>query len=186
MALAPPLESASRAESARPSPSRLCALRQCPPSSARAAQVLLVADETALPALAGIVEELAACPTPPATQAIIEIPEASDRLPLPHWPGLDVRWAPRHGGAHGAGMTSLLAQILAPRSAAAAVELDEIDIETTLPWERSEGGADGFYAWVAGESAAVMVIRKHLLQERGLPRAAASLMGYWRLGRVIE
>ncbi|WP_337185164.1 siderophore-interacting protein [Phenylobacterium sp.] len=149
-------------------------------------RVLLIADETALPAAAGILEELAARPDPPAAQAFIEVPDPEDALPLPDWPGLDVRWLPRSGAPHGEGMTQALSLAQTPAAASADGPLEAIDIEAVLPWERAAGAADGFYAWVAGESAAVMAIRRELVQARGLARNAINLMGYWRLGRVLD
>jgi NADPH-dependent ferric siderophore reductase len=38
--------------------------------------------------------------------------------------------------------------------------------------------------WVAGEAAAVQRVRKHLFEERGLPRAQATVRGYWKQGRA--
>lgn len=151
-------------------------------------RVLLIADETALPALAGILEDLAGREAPPATQAFVEIPHADDALPVATWPGLDVEWMPRGAAAHGARMIEALAMARTPALAAAGApeRVGEIDIEAVLPWERASQGADGFYAWVAGESAAVMAIRRELVQQRGLDRRAINLMGYWREGRVIE
>jgi NADPH-dependent ferric siderophore reductase len=37
--------------------------------------------------------------------------------------------------------------------------------------------------WVAGEAAAVQRIRRHLFEDRGLPRSQASVRGYWKHGR---
>jgi NADPH-dependent ferric siderophore reductase len=37
--------------------------------------------------------------------------------------------------------------------------------------------------WAAGEAAAVQRIRRHLFDDRGLPRAAATIRGYWKHGR---
>jgi len=34
--------------------------------------------------------------------------------------------------------------------------------------------------WVAGEAAAVHRIRRHLFDERGLPRRQATIRGYWK------
>ena len=36
------------------------------------------------------------------------------------------------------------------------------------------------YFWMAGESAQMRAIRKHLMRERGLPGTAYDVMGYWR------
>ena len=38
--------------------------------------------------------------------------------------------------------------------------------------------------WVAGEAAAMQRIRKHLFEERGLPRAHCTVRGYWKRGRA--
>ena len=36
------------------------------------------------------------------------------------------------------------------------------------------------YFWMAGESAQMRAIRKHLMRERQLPSTAYDVMGYWR------
>lgn len=54
------------------------------------------------------------------------------------------------------------------RSALAAAVAD-------IEWPPGEG-----YFWMAGESAQMRAIRKHLMRERGLPSAAYDVMGYWR------
>lgn len=148
--------------------------------------VLLIADETALPALAGILETLAARPSPPATQAFIEIPQAQDALTLPTWPSLGLTWMPRGSAGHGENMIDALSLAVLPVGGARPGALDAVDIDVALPWERATQGVDGFYAWVAGESAAVMAIRRELVAARGLDRRAINLMGYWREGRALE
>lgn len=44
-----------------------------------------------------------------------------------------------------------------------------------IDWPEGEG-----YFWMAGESAQMRAIRKHLMRERRLPPAAYDVMGYWR------
>jgi NADPH-dependent ferric siderophore reductase len=44
-----------------------------------------------------------------------------------------------------------------------------------IDWPEGRG-----YFWMAGESAQMRAIRKHLMRERGLPNAAYDVMGYWR------
>jgi NADPH-dependent ferric siderophore reductase len=44
-----------------------------------------------------------------------------------------------------------------------------------IDWPEGEG-----YFWMAGESAQMRAIRKHLMRERRLPNAAYAVMGYWR------
>jgi NADPH-dependent ferric siderophore reductase len=41
----------------------------------------------------------------------------------------------------------------------------------------------GARVWVAGEAAAVQRIRRHLFQDRGMPRTQATVRGYWKHGR---
>jgi len=40
--------------------------------------------------------------------------------------------------------------------------------------------------WAAGEAAAVQRIRRHLFVDRGLPRAHATVRGYWKHGRSAD
>lgn len=44
-----------------------------------------------------------------------------------------------------------------------------------IEWPSGEG-----YFWMAGESAQMRAIRKHLMRERQLPSHAYDVMGYWR------
>jgi NADPH-dependent ferric siderophore reductase len=37
--------------------------------------------------------------------------------------------------------------------------------------------------WAAGEAAAMQRLRRHLFDERGVPRSAAVVRGYWKRGR---
>ncbi|MFF8915396.1 siderophore-interacting protein [Streptomyces sp. NPDC015032] len=65
--------------------------------------------------------------------------------------------------------------------------------EVTVHWvHRDRGGrladavrgaglpAGSGAAWLAGEAGAVRALRRHLVEERGLPRAAVEFSGYWR------
>ncbi len=45
----------------------------------------------------------------------------------------------------------------------------------TIDWPAGDG-----YFWMAGESAQMRAIRKHLMRERRLPSTAYDVMGYWR------
>jgi NADPH-dependent ferric siderophore reductase len=46
--------------------------------------------------------------------------------------------------------------------------------------------AGSVHAFVHGEASAVREIRRHLLVDRGLPRAALSISGYWKRSRTEE
>jgi NADPH-dependent ferric siderophore reductase len=49
------------------------------------------------------------------------------------------------------------------------------EVVETIDWPDGDG-----YFWMAGESAQMRAIRKHLMRERRLPNAAYDVMGYWR------
>ena len=57
------------------------------------------------------------------------------------------------------------------------VESATAEIVRGIDWPEGEG-----YFWMAGESAQMRAIRKHLMREVGLPHAAYDVMGYWRGG----
>lgn len=160
-----------------------------PPASAR--HILLAADETALPALSGIIEQLAARPERPLVEAFVEVPSAGDRINLPAWPELSLTWLPREG-AHAStrpGNRLIEAVRAAPLPQPAggdATPLEEVDIDTVVPWDRAQALDGDFYAWIAAESEAVMALRTYLVKDRGLDRRALNLMGYWRLGKVYD
>ncbi|MEH1101565.1 siderophore-interacting protein [Micromonospora sp. CPCC 205561] len=120
--------------------------------------VLLVADETALPAAAGI---LAWLPPDTRVRAWIEVPDAADIQRLPSAARAEVTWIVRGGTA--AGSTLLVDAVRAAR----------------LP----EGTP---YAWIAGESSMVRAVRRHLVAERGLDRRRVTFSGYWRRGASEE
>ncbi len=42
----------------------------------------------------------------------------------------------------------------------------------------------GVRIWAAGEAAAMQRLRRHCFEERGLPRASATIRGYWKAGRT--
>jgi NADPH-dependent ferric siderophore reductase len=118
---------------------------------------LLVADDTGLPALSGILESL-----PPGTpvRAFVEVADADERQPVRDDPAFQVEWYFRDGAEPGT--TSAL-----------------LEAVRAIPWP---GGTP--YVWGGAESRTLTTIRKHLRGEIGLPREAVSLVGYWRRGAV--
>lgn len=155
-------------------------------------QVLLIGDETALPAIAGILEELARQSVPPQVQAYIEVPHGLDALQLTCPADAQVVWLPRDtlGLRHGEGMVQaakgLASLPTAPASRSDALPLQEVDIDTQILWELAQPAGQACYAWVAGESGAVMNIRRYWVGELGLDRRALTFMGYWREGRALD
>ena len=160
-----------------------------PPQGMR--KVLLIGDETALPAIAGILEELAHHPDTPQVQVFIEVPEESDCQNLVCGPNTKIHWLPRAslGKQHGDGMILAARELasLPPRrlQAKACAVLQELDLDNQRLWERASARHNEFYAWVAGESMAVMAIRRFFVHECGMDRKALTLMGYWKLGRSL-
>lgn len=161
-----------------------------PPNNLR--ELLLVGDETALPAIAGILEQMVVEHPDVPVQAFIEVPCEQDCVDLTCSTATELNWLPRDvlNGDHGEAMIHAVRELarlprvqLEQRSTAA---LEDVDIEQQILWERAQSSNGEFHAWIAGESAAVMNIRRFLAQERGLDRKALTLMGYWRAGRSFE
>jgi NADPH-dependent ferric siderophore reductase len=122
-------------------------------SSRDAAWTLLAGDETALPAIARILERM---PREARGAAFIEVDSAKDEMPLDRPAGVALRWLHRRGAP--AGATDLIHQAV---------------VSAPLPPE-----ADCF-VWVACEYSASKAIRRHLRQKRGLPRERHLVVGYW-------
>ncbi|AZP36123.1 siderophore-interacting protein [Cronobacter sakazakii] len=146
-------------------------------------QALLVADETALPAALGILEQLARQPAPPRVQAFLEVPLAQDIQPL-RYPFADIHWLARDENAlHGERLLEAVKDAATlPISEQVSAQVTEDDDEETLIWQRA-GGAGAFRAWVAAESGAVKRLRHYLTRERQLDPARACFMAYWSRGK---
>lgn len=120
-----------------------------------AAWLLLVGDLTALPAIARTVEEVGAARPDLPVRVWAEVPDDPALLAAYLPAGTDVSWSAPPGEAE-----SRLAEVV-----------EGID------WPAGDG-----YFWMAGESAQMRAIRKHLMRERRLPSTAYDVMGYWRGG----
>lgn len=154
--------------------------------------VLLAGDETAVPAVSAILEQL---PGQTRGEALLEVPEPDDALTIQAPPDLRVTWLPREGAEHGSRLIPAVraaAERLLPTLAAAPAPggvLEEVDVDRTLLWEvppAPDGDAqapDRLAAWLAGEAGVIKTLRRHLVTERGLDRRAVAFMGYWRRGR---
>lgn len=115
---------------------------------------VVAGDETAIPAMTQLLEAL---PPDKPVQVCIEVAEPAARLPLPHHPSATVEWLDLPEGS--------------PPGDALVAAVRDLDI------------AGGARVWVAGEAAAVQRIRRHLFDERRLPRPQTSVRGYWKDGR---
>jgi NADPH-dependent ferric siderophore reductase len=116
---------------------------------------LVAGDETAIPAITQVLEAL---PDETPVQVCIEVAHPDARFELPVHPGAAVNWLDLAPGA-------------APGEALNTAVRD-VDL------------APGTRVWAAGEAAAVQRIRRHLFDDRGVPRAHTSVRGYWKHGRA--
>ncbi len=160
-----------------------------PPQGVR--RILIIADETALPAAAGILETLADRPLKPKVEALFEVPRSDDVQPLVQAEKL--RWLARDtepGCHHGELLLravrdiDLHQEILAlggnPSSAS-----DHSEEEEGPLWEPATlDDSAPFYAWIAAETKIAMQLRRYLVNECGLPKQYVTSMGYWRLGKA--
>ncbi|MFI6078546.1 siderophore-interacting protein [Actinoplanes sp. NPDC051343] len=146
--------------------------------------VLIGADETAVPAVAGILERM---PADARGEAYLEVPSPDDRLDLRKPDGVRVTWLAREGEPHGERLIPAVREATGRILTAGSEkqELEDVDVDVDDLWEvPEESGAGRLYAWLAGEAAVIRTLRRHLVAECGVDRRAVALMGYWRLGRA--
>ncbi|MFJ7280565.1 siderophore-interacting protein [Kitasatospora sp. NPDC098663] len=130
-------------------------LTYLPPPDAE--RQLLVADESAVPAVLAILED---APASLAAEVFLEVPETADiRKDVAAPEGVRVHWIARDGSAALPGRLTL----------------DAVK-QAALPQGRS-------YTWAAGESGLATGVRRHLVRDRGVPKSDIAFYGYWRHGR---
>jgi NADPH-dependent ferric siderophore reductase len=112
----------------------------------------LAADESAIPAVATLLEAL---PETTAAEVHVEVDGADDEIELPGPAKTEVTWHHRQPGAYG--------QELAAAARAAVIP-------------------EGARLWVACESGAMRDIRRYFTRERGISLAQLVTRGYWRTG----
>src|SRR5690606_23957717 len=120
-----------------------------------ATQLLLAGDETAAPAICAVLESL---PHGRRAQAVIEVPDAADRLPTDLPTGCADTWLPRCGDPVGTNLDPAVRgwvadnlAVIRPALAASAQQLDDVNVDLELLWDSPEEVTDGhFYAWLAG------------------------------------
>ncbi|MFG1923189.1 SIP domain-containing protein [Cryptosporangium sp. NPDC048952] len=133
------------------------------PSSSRALPqdadwLLAVGDDTTVPAIARLLEEL---PEDARAQVFLEVAEEEHRETLRELPGVEVTWLVRDGAE--AGTTTQL-----------------VDAVRNCSWWDGKP-----FAWLAGEQATVRNLRRHLVEDRGVPKEDVDFSGYWRRGEVV-
>ncbi|WP_432494555.1 siderophore-interacting protein [Kineococcus gypseus] len=171
-----------------PGGGRMWGVEWAPPPEART--LLLAGDETAVPAVCAVLEQL---PAGARALAVLEVPEISDAVDVRSAAEVTVEWLPRGGRhAHGALLVPRVEEVAGPLLDAASRTLDpdleDVDVDAGILWDVPEravaAGPQCLYAWLAGEAGVVKRLRRHLVREVGLPRASVAFMGYWREGRA--
>lgn len=158
--------------------------------------LLLVGDETAVPAIAAILDQL----DPDARGAVfLEVPYAADVLTLQHPQGIAITWLPRDGAARGEALHLSVLAHLGGGARVPEVRDEEVDPDLwETPGYSSSGEVvqvdaravghefDDLYAWIAGEARVVTALRRALVSDLGIDRHQVAFMGYWRLGVAMK
>jgi NADPH-dependent ferric siderophore reductase len=124
-----------------------------------AAWLLMAGDESALPAIGTLAEAL-----PPGRRAVafVEVEGPADEQQLACAGELAVHWVHRGAAPAGSG-TALIDEVRGARFPEGSV-----------------------FAWLAGEAGTVRLLRRHLVEERGVPKRAIDFAGYWRRRRTQD
>lgn len=120
--------------------------------------LLLAGDDTALPAIAAIIESL---PAGLRVLAFVEVDSSAEMLPISSAADVRLTWLSRAGRSSSDG------------------QLREVVAGTAFP-------AGKPYAWIAAESSSVTDLRRHLVNEREIDKELIYFSGYWLLGSAIE
>ncbi|MEJ1181572.1 MULTISPECIES: siderophore-interacting protein [unclassified Pseudarthrobacter] len=175
-----------------------------------AQRVLLAGDETAVPAISAILENL---PPYMTGHAFLEVPQAGDFLDLKTDANVEITWLAR-GAAIGRSrphgellQQAVRAAVPVPgwvgikeSDGGAGPEPEDVNVDVDILWEtpaRMEtaeieatknpdmpAGAMPFYAWIAGEAAVIKDMRRYLVRDVGIDRKQVAFMGYWRQGKA--
>ncbi|MBF9335023.1 siderophore-interacting protein [Microbacterium lacticum] len=113
---------------------------------------LIAGDDTAIPAIARLLEEL---PRDARGQVLIDVANIDHRQDLSAPDGIEVSWIPH----------------------VAASRYSLLDAIRDMSWQP---GAP--FAWLAGEQSEVQRIRRYLVKERGVPKPDIDFTGYWKRG----
>ena len=167
------------------------------PADAR--RLLIVGDETAVPAVCGILRDL---PADAVGAAYVEVPVSGDVLHVTAPPGVTVTWLPRNGAPLGERLAAAVLDHLGDPLPPAEVADDEVDPDLwetpvyssateSAPAEQApetEGCLDDLYAWIAGESKVVTGLRRNLVNDLGMhatPRRLHGVLATRRLDAVL-
>jgi NADPH-dependent ferric siderophore reductase len=114
---------------------------------------LLVGDEAGLPAIARRIEEL---PSGTPVVAVLEVANSSEEQPIQTLANLMLVWV--HRDEAEPGRNDLLEEAIR------SLDFPPGDV----------------FAWAAGEAGEMREVRRHLLNERGIPAERMRVTGYWK------
>lgn len=162
-----------------------------------AGELLLVGDETAVPAICSILESL---PVGYTGQAYLEVPSPEDVLDVASASDVEIHWLARSSGQQQGELLAPAVEEWIARRTSRRIESDlgqtRGEADGLLPplqddpvpddavlWETSEPQGFAEYAWLAGEAGVITRLRRRLVKDHGLSRKQVSFMGYWKHGR---
>ena len=122
-------------------------------------ELLLLGDETAVPAIAGILKRL---PARTRGRALLEVPYADDVQDLTTASGVTVTWLPRHGVEEVPGQRLL-----------------DVVREQVLRPANDGARPDKAYVYAAGEMKLTKALNQLLRTERDWPKERLTIVGYW-------
>ena len=160
--------------------------------------LLLIGDETALPAITRILADVGPGRT---GHVFVEVPTREDVLELDVPPGFDLTWLTRDGRSYNRQLVAAVRSHLGLPASDLCAPVPEVpsdlevevwetpryssageDVAEQLAASRPGRDLDGTYAWIAGESWCVKLLRRALVTELDVDRGRVAFMGYWREG----
>lgn len=160
-----------------------------------AAEVVLLGDEAAAPAIARIIEDLHATDATTHVSAYIEVPQDADHLAIDGAAHCQIHWLTRGNAELGEPLAAALGWHIQEDAHATEPETGNGD---DLLWETPHFSAtgealdeatepdSGTYYWIAGESGVIKRLRRFLVREVGVARSQVAFMGYWRHGVAMR
>lgn len=128
----------------------------------QARRVLLAGDESAVPAISSILEDL---PAGAVGHAFLEVEDPADFLAITTGSGVSISWLARTPSQ-------------APRGALLEGAVRQA-LGTTGPLDGQQ-----LYAWVAAEAGTVKILRRYLVGQLGLDPGRSEFRAYWSLGKA--
>ncbi|WP_022909341.1 siderophore-interacting protein [Aestuariimicrobium kwangyangense] len=144
-------------------------------------EVVLVGDETALPAVLNIVASL---PSHTHGRVVLEVPHADDVREVPLPVGVTIEWVVRDRGERMPRVFDRAPATPDEGSSDEGASAERPSDDEPLLWDEAAAGrrpGATRQAWIAGEAGWVRALRAEA-RAAGVPKDEVSFMGYWRRG----